>query len=133
MQTKTQHSPIDRRTLAIRGGIALALSLVVNGLIVGIITATDAVQSFQPLAFPPVLFLSAVGAVGATIVYGLLQWRSARPNRLFAVITGVVLLLSFVPDVTFLPGRPGATTAGILVLMVMHVTVAGICYAVLTR
>jgi Na+-driven multidrug efflux pump len=45
----------------------------------------------------------------------------------------VVLVLSWIPDVTFIPTVPGATTGGVVVLIVLHATTAAICYASLTR
>lgn len=121
------------RDLVTRGALAVVLSLVVNGLIVWAVIATGAVRPFDPLNYQPVFLLTTVGAVGATLTYGLVRRVSARPDRTFAVVVVVALLLSFVPDVAWLPGDPGATTAGIGVLMAMHVTTAAICFAVLTR
>ena len=120
------------RDLLARGALALVLSLAVNGLVVWAVAATGAVQLFDPLDYGPVFLLTTLGVVGATIVYALVRGWSGRPERTFGVVVVVVLLLSFLPDVLFLPGDPGATTAGIAVLMVIHVTVAAICYAVLT-
>jgi drug/metabolite transporter (DMT)-like permease len=127
------HTRTPLTELVKRGGIALLLSLLANGLIVWAVTTTDAVAPYEPLAYPPVFLLTAAGAVGATVAYALVDRWSDRPDRTFAIVVVVVLLLSFVPDVTVAPTLPGATTAGIAVLMAMHVTVAAICYAALTR
>lgn len=116
-----------------RGAVATGLALVVNAFVVFATTSTGAVEPFQPLGYPRVLFLTALGTVGATAVYSLIRQRRARPERDFAVVVVVVLLASFVPDLTFVPTLPGATTPAITVLMAMHVTTAAISYAVLTR
>lgn len=126
-QTSTSDAVSNRHggtELGKRGALAVVLSLVVNGLLLGVVLATGVVTPFRPLAFGPVLMLSAVGAAGATATYWVLTRVSDRPDRLFPGIAGVVLVLSFVPDVTFLPGQQGATWGAIAVLMVMHVTVA---------
>ncbi|QLG61638.1 DUF6069 family protein [Halorarum salinum] len=121
------------RSLPVRGALAVVLSLAVNGLVVWAVTATGAVRPFEPLNYQPVFLLTAAGAAGATLAYALVRRVSDRPRRTFAVVVVVALLLSFVPDVAWLPGDPGATTAGIAVLMLMHVTTAAICFVVLTR
>lgn len=120
------------RDLLARGVLALVLSLIVNGLVVWTVAATGAVRQFDPLDYGPVFLLTTLGVVGATVVYALVRRWSGRPERTFGVVVVAALLVSFLPDVLFLPGDPGATTAGIAVLMAMHVTVAAVCYAVLT-
>lgn len=133
MSTVTPTVQPTRSMLARRGLLAVALSLVVNALVLTLVLASGAVQPFAPLSYPSVLFLSAVGAIGATIVYGLLSTRVENPDRTFLQVAAVVLLLSFVPDIGLLFNDPQATLAGVVVLMVMHVVVAGVCVGTLTK
>lgn len=87
--------------------------------------------AFGPLAVGPVVGNSAVAAIGATLVYGVVTRYAARPNRTFAIVAGVVLVLS---GVMFLaPDLAGAPLRVFAVLAVMHVTAAVTIVGVLTR
>lgn len=86
---------------------------------------------FGPLAVGPVVVNSAVAAIGATLVYGVVTRYSARPNRTFAIIAGVVLVLSFAMFLT--PDLSGAPPRVFAMLAVMHVTAAVTIVGVLTR
>jgi hypothetical protein len=120
-----------RGRLGTRAGVALVLSVGVNGALVLVADALAVAPGFQPLAVPPVAFLSAVGVVGAALVYLALGRLSDRPVRQFRLLAGAVLVLSFVPDFVLLPGTEGATALGIGLLLVMHVVVAVVCVALL--
>lgn len=120
------------RELGLRGISAVVLSLLVNWLLLGVVLFTDLVSPFDPLNFIPVTLLTAAGAIGAVIVYALVDRRSSTPDRTFAVVAVVVLLLSFIPDFALLALDDDATVGAVLVLMVMHVTVAVICIETLT-
>lgn len=117
--------------LWVRGGLATLLSVVVNVLLVVLADAAGVAPNLRAISVPPVTFLSAVGATGATVVYGILQRRSEQPVQTFRRVAITVLLLSFVPDIAIWFVDETATLAGVVVLMVLHVTVAGICLAVL--
>jgi hypothetical protein len=121
------------RTLAINGTVAVVGSVLVNAALLAVVLATDLVPPFMALSYPPVVFLSAVGAVGATLVYGVLARRGGNYDRTFRRVAVAVLVLSFIPDIGILVGDPAATLPAVLVLMVMHVTVAAVCIGVLTR
>jgi low temperature requirement protein LtrA len=122
----------DTRTIAIRGIVAAIVGAAVNAGLVAATGAAGIAPDFMALTYPPVVFLSVVGALGATVVYALLQRRSRDPDRTFARVAAVVLVLSFVPDVGLLVGDPAATVLGVVVLIVMHVVVASASVAVLT-
>jgi peptidoglycan/LPS O-acetylase OafA/YrhL len=117
----------------VRAGVALAVAVLVNAGIVIVVGALDVAPDFRALTIPPVAFLSAIGAVGAAVVYELLRRRSATPDRTFRRVAAAVLVVSFVPDVALLAVDDAATLAGVLVLMVLHVVVAAACVAVLPR
>ena len=125
-------SPVDVGELARRGAVALVLAAVVN---VGLVYAAEFAMIaplLEPLSVGPVLVVTTLGVVGATVVYGLLSRSRDSPDRLFVGIATVVLLLSLLPDVFYAPTLPDATTAGVVVLSVMHVTTAVVCVTVLT-
>jgi hypothetical protein len=85
------------------------------------------------MSYPPVVFLSVVGALGAAVAYLLLQRRgSADLAAAFTRLAAVVLVISFVPDVGLLVADDAATVAGVLMLIVMHVVVAAASVALLT-
>ncbi len=89
----------------------------------------DIPTEFPPLAGPaPTIFFTAVGALGATAVFGVVRRRADRPEYLFRWIALGVLLLSFLPDMLLLgdgaAAFPGVTPTGVGVLMLMHVAAA---------
>ncbi|MFC7204574.1 DUF6069 family protein [Haloferax namakaokahaiae] len=133
MSTVTPTATLPRATLARRGAVAIALSVVANALVLAVVLASGAVQPFAPLSYPPVVLFSALGALGAVLVYAILSSRVENPDRTFTRVAAAVLVVSFVPDIGLLFGDPLATVPGVVVLMVMHAIVAGICVGTLTR
>ncbi|RKD94633.1 DUF6069 family protein [Halopiger aswanensis] len=121
----------SRRSFPIRAAIATVLSVVVNVGIVAAAGAFDVAPGFQALTVPPVAFLSAVGAIGAVLVYLLLRRVSSSPDRTFRRVAVAVLVLSFLPDIGLLFADETATPLGVGLLMAMHVTVAAICIGLL--
>ncbi len=126
-------SEVDRLSLALRGGGAALLGIVVNVVLVTVAQAVDIAPDFDPLSYPSVVFLSAVGAIGATVVYGLIARRRDDPDTLFVRIAAVVLVLSFLPDIGLLFNDETATVGGVIMLMIMHVVVAGACLRLIPR
>jgi hypothetical protein len=114
------------RPLPVRAGVAVALSVLVNGLLVVLATNLGVAPGFRPLALPPVVVLSAAGAVGAAAVYLLLGRVVADADRWFRRVAAAVLLLSLVPDAVLLATDPAATVPGVVVLAAMHVVVAAL-------
>lgn len=137
METSNQTpiEPLEGESISIprRGAVAVLGSLVVNALFLAVVDAAGIAPDFMALTYPPVLFLTAVGAVGATAVYWLVRRYAGRPVRTFRVVAAVALVLSFVPDLALLAFDPMATVPGVVVLMAMHVTVAAVAVGVLTR
>ena len=89
---------------------------------------------FLPLAGPSgTIFFTIVPAVVAVLLFALLLRFTANPARIFTVVAAVVLVLSLVPDITYIPTLPGATAAQTAVLMVMHVVAAVVIVGMLTR
>ena len=81
----------------------------------------------EVLTLGPVVAASAIGAIGAAVVFGIIGRFSRRPVRVFRITALVVLLLSLVPIP--LQGVAGPS-AGALILM--HVMAAAIVVGVLT-
>lgn len=121
----------SKRSLPIRAAIATGLSVAVNVVIVAVAGAFAVAPGFQALTVPPVAFLSAVGAIGAVLVYLLLRRVSSSPDRTFRRVAVAVLVLSVLPDIGLLLADETATPIGVGLLMVMHVTVAAICIGLL--
>lgn len=86
---------------------------------------------FGPLAVGPVVANSTIAAVGATIVYGIIARYSRRPNRVFTIVAGVVLVLSFAMFLA--PDLSGAPLEVFVTLGVMHVTATIVVVGVLTQ
>lgn len=120
------------RELFGRGGIALVISVLANWLILVAVQETAFVGNYGHLQVAPVTWWTTVGAVGSVVAYGVIDVLSDEPDRTFAVVAFIVLLLSFAPDTALLVHDPEATVGAIAVLMIMHVTVAAICVASLT-
>jgi len=120
---------------AIAIGGALVATLAVRAVAVAVI---DVPAEFPPLAGPgPTIFFTLVSGAVAVGVYGLVRRSSQRPDRLFRGIAAVVLLLSFLPDLWLLSDGasgafPGATPAGVGILMVMHLAAAAVIVWALT-
>lgn len=107
------------------------LSVIANAVVLVIVQALEIAPEFQALTFPPVLFLSGVGAVGAVAVYWVLDRRVDHPPRTLRRIAAAVLVVSFVPDLALLAVDEAATVPGVVVLMLMHVVVAAVAVGVL--
>jgi hypothetical protein len=121
-------SPAGR--LLRRGLVAAVLAAVANALVLVIASSLFGAVVVPPgetLTLGPVIAASAIGAVGAAVVLGIIGRFSRRPIPVFRVIALVVLLLSLVPIP--LQGVAGPS-AGVLALM--HVLAAAIVVGVLT-
>lgn len=130
-------SSVGTFQLAKFGLIALLVASIVNVLVLVIGLAIVEFPSefvggpFGPLAVGPVVMNSAVAAIGATLVYGVVVRYSARPNRTFTIIAGVFLVLSFAMFLA--PDLSGAPSRVFAILAVMHVAAAVTIVSVLAR
>ena len=82
----------------------------------------------SPLTVSLVAITSAIGTVGAAIVFALIGLLARRPVRLFRIVATVVLMLSFVMPATV----PGVPVAMRLSLVVMHVVAWAVSVGLLT-
>lgn len=133
IETETSGSVAATR-LAAYAALAAVVAVAVNVLVRVVATTTlDVPTGFGPLAWGPVVNTTVVGVLGATVVYGLLTRVSNRPNRDFARVALVVLVLSFVPLLAppaFLVDAPASVP---VTLAVMHVTTAAVAVGLLPR
>ena len=118
------------------GLFAVIAASVVNAVIrVVALALFDVPAEFElfPLGWGPVMVTSAVGAVGATIVYGMISRYSHRPNWTFTIVAAVVLVLSFGTILSPPPALAGAPLTVFTMLGAMHVAAAVAIVGVLTR
>lgn len=78
------------------------------------------------------MLFTIVPAIAAVLLYALLLRFTANPERNFTIIAAVVLIASLIPDITYLPTVPGASTGQIGLLMLMHVVAAVVIVGMLT-
>jgi hypothetical protein len=78
------------------------------------------------------ILFTVVPAVVAVLLFVALMRFTRNPARIFTNIAVVVLILSLIPDLIYIPSVPGATTGQTAVLMVMHVVAAVVIVSVLT-
>jgi hypothetical protein len=103
--------------------------------IVGVVALAvfDIPAGFGGLGWGSIIASSALGAVVATGVYGLIARYSTRPNRTFIIIAAVALVLSYIPFLQPPPTLAGASQSVFVTLGVMHVTAAVVIVGVLTQ
>jgi len=78
------------------------------------------------------ILFTVVPAIIAVLLYAALMRFTRDPARIFTNIAVVVLILSLIPDLIYIPSVPGATTGQTAILMVMHVVAAVVIVSVLT-
>jgi hypothetical protein len=76
---------------------------------------------------------TVVPAIIAVLLYATLLRYSRNPVRVFTVVSAVVLALSVIPDVTYIPTLAGSSVAQTSVLILMHVVAAGVIVGMLTN
>lgn len=110
------------------GLLAAGVASVGNILVMVITNALFAIPaSFRPFAVPPIVIFTVLSVAAATGVFALLGRFTQRPIYWFWIVSVIVLLLSFVPNILTLTGAfpmPGTTVPGVVALMVMHVVAA---------
>jgi|SRR5688572_27494363 len=79
------------------------------------------------------ILFTVVPAIVAVLLYAVLLRFSGNPSRVFTNIAVVVLAVSLIPDLTYIPSVPGATASQTAVLMLMHVVAAVVIVSMLTR
>ena len=79
------------------------------------------------------ILFTVVPAVVAVLLYAALIRFTSNPARIFTKIAVVVLIISLIPDLTYIPTVPGASTGQTAILMLMHVVAAVVIVSMLTR
>ena len=118
---------VSWKSTALAGGIGAVGGLVINSVIAWAARALfDVPDAFQQLTLPIYGMFTVVGAFIGAIGWHLIATRSRRASRLLSWLVPTVLLVSLIPDVPILINKslPGATTAGVVALMLMHFGVA---------
>ena len=123
----------DGVTVAIRGAQAIVIAAIANTFLLSAVLLAGVVEPFEPLEYTSVVVLTALGVLGATIVYWLLvQWKP-NPDQYFVWIAVILLLVSFIPAIGLLLRDPAATIPGVAVLMAMHTIAAAVSIGLLTE
>lgn len=81
----------------------------------------------------PTIIFTVVPAIVSVLLYGLLRRFTTRPERTFTILAAVVLVLSIVPDLTYIPTVEGASAGQTAILIVMHLVAAITITGMLTR
>lgn len=118
--------PRERRGVLQAGAIALVLSVAVNVALATVARMAEIGEGLMAMTYPSVLLLTAVAVVGAVAVYLALRWVTSSPDRIFLAVAAVVLVVSVVPDFTYVPAQPGGSVTAGAVLALMHVATAAI-------
>lgn len=79
------------------------------------------------------IFFTIPAAIIAVALYAVLLRTTKRPERTFTIISAVVLVLSIVPDITYIPTVEGSTNGQTAVLILMHIAAAAVIVGMLTR
>jgi hypothetical protein len=111
--------------------VAAVLANLLVYLIGSVVVGYD--PQFVVLANPSATILfTVVPAIVAVLLYAALIRFTSNPARIFTNIAVVVLILSLIPDLTYIPSVPGATSGQTAILMVMHVVAAVVIVSMLT-
>jgi hypothetical protein len=128
-------SRFGTRRLALATAVTLAGSVItvlfVRAIAVNVVAVPAA---FTPLKLASVVMLTVLGVLAAAGACRLLNRLFSQSVRAFWRIAPVALVLSFIPDVAIWAGHAYSHTATaytVLPLMVMHVSVAGLCLTLL--
>jgi hypothetical protein len=116
-------------------GLGTVVAAVLANLLVYLIgsVVVDYDPQFVVLANPSATILfTVVPAIVAVLLYAALIRFTSNPARIFTNIAVVVLILSLIPDLIYIPSAPGATIGQTAILMVMHVVAAVVIVSVLT-
>lgn len=135
-KTTTTRSAAPRFGAGKAIGVAAVASTVVNAVIAWVaVNAFDAPSTFLPLTPPVFIMWTILGVAIGALGWRIITRRAEQPAKLLRILVPTVLVLSLIPDFMILtPGAmPGATTAAVIALMVMHVAVAAIAVSAYQR
>ena len=126
---------VSRGRFALVGLGTVAAAVIANLLVYAL---GSAVVGYDPefivLANPSgTILFTVVPAIVAVLLYAVLMRFSGNPARIFTNIAVVVLIVSLIPDLIYIPSVPGATSGQTAILMVMHVVAASVIVWMLTN
>ena len=127
-------SAVSRARFALIGLATVVATVIANLLVYAL---GSAVVGYDPQfvvlanASGTILF-TVVPAIAAVLLYAALVRFTSNPARIFTNIAVVVLVLSLIPDLTYIPSVPGATSGQTAILMLMHVVAAVVIVSMLT-
>ena len=130
---RAERIAISRVWLA--GGAAFVLAAIANVIVRTVVMALFPISPlFLALeTWQPIIVFTLVGVFGATVVFAIIARFTARAVIIYRWLAGVLLVLSFIPNVLMLVAdAPGATLPAVISLMVMHVVTAVITVGLLT-
>jgi hypothetical protein len=128
-------STVRGSRVAIIGALTVISALIANLIVYAIGDALVGYDSdFVVLATPggTIIFTLFFGTL-AVLVYAAVLRLSRNPVRHFTWISAVALIVSIIPDLTYIPGVEGASNGQTAVLIVMHVVAAAVIVAMLTK
>ncbi len=132
--TAGESRPVDWGRFALIGLGTVVVAVLANVLVYFI---GSAVVGYDPefvvlSNVSAVILFTVVPAIVAVLLYAVLMRFTANPARTFTIIAAVVLVVSLIPDVTYIPTVPGATVGQTAILSVMHVVAAVVIVGMLT-
>jgi hypothetical protein len=116
-------------------GLATVIAAVVANVLVyflGIAVVTVDPRFIVLTTVQPTIVFTLVPAIGAVLLYAVLLRFASNPARLFTWIAVVGLVVSLIPDLTYIPSVAGATAGQTALLMLMHVVAAVVIVWMLT-
>lgn len=140
MDTQSRHSELTRRldlsgSRLLKSGLsAAAIATVVNLWVANASAELFALSpEFVLLNFWHISNTTFGVTLIATLVYAVTSTYADtdRPDRLFVKVAAVATVLSFVPFLLAVPGRPGGTIEAVATVGLLHVTTAVVVVAVL--
>src|SRR5215217_5643054 len=128
-------SPVSWGRFALVGLGTVAAAVIANLLVYllgSVVVGYDPQFLILANASGTILF-TVVPAIVAVLLYAALMRFTSNPARIFTNIAVVVLIVSLIPDLTYIPSLPGATPGQTAILMVMHIVAALVIVTTLTR
>jgi hypothetical protein len=116
-------------------GIATLVAAVIANVLVYF--AGDALAYYDPqlkvlATVEPTISVTLMSGFVALLTYAALLRFSRNPVRVYTIVSVVVLLISIVPDITYIPSVEGASNAQTAILILMHVVAAAVIVPLLT-
>jgi hypothetical protein len=126
---------VDWRRFSLVGLGTIVAAVIANVVVYGV---GSAVVGYDPEfvvlgSVAATILFTVVPAIVAVLLYAALLRFTAAPARDFTIIAAVVLVISVIPDFTYIPSVPGASAGQTAILVLMHVVAAGTIVTMLTR